>query len=256
MWCKFLTAFLAYLWLLCCRKRVGSKSYDKNDKMLSRILIPYCNRDSDLEPSYRLDCDSLSHLASCRHFETALHRKIASAPTAAATSTMTIHNGSLPSLANGGDKDSFLLSAAKLLMADEFSELDTISRDEIASVKLYLNNEELLVAAQDTDRSSKKPRLTYLRTHLLSEVTVMQDLDDPSCMRVKESGEQIFLYRLRQGAATIALWMSRINRPNSLTRSRSEEKLTRCNSQGSKVVLPAPLTNGVLPTMNGEDHGE
>ena len=227
--------------------------------MLSRVLIPYCNRDSDLElkSSCSLDCDS-SHLSRNCCVETALHCKElclgeSGCPTSrcAATNIMTIHNGSLPSLANG-DKDS-LLGAAKLLMSDEFAELDTTSREEIASVKLYLNNLELLVATKDDDdESSKKPRLTYLRTHLLSEVTVEQDPSDLSCMRVKVPGQRLFLYRLRQGPATMALWMSRINRP-CMTRSRSEERL--CSS--TKVVPHvAPLTNGVIPSVNGEDHGE
>lgn len=159
---------------------------------------------------------------------------------------MTIHNvnGSLPSLANC-DKDSLLLSA-KLLMADEFTELDVQSRREIAPVKLYLNNRELLVASKQTDPASEKPKVTYLRTHMLSEVVIERDTVDSSCMCVSEHRER-YLYKLDQGEASMALWMSRISRP-CLVRSRSEEALTSCTSRsGGQPAVAGKQTNGLLP---------
>lgn len=159
---------------------------------------------------------------------------------------MTIHNGSLPSLASFCDKDS-LLQSARLLLADEFAELDEESREEITSVKLYLTEKELLVANKCTDSPNIRAKLSFLRTHLLSEVDVELDPEDASSMYIKEINghRRRFLYRLRQGAAQLSLWMSRIARYRYCVAASTSAESATTNEERSGDVQPQPETGGV-----------
>ena len=195
------------------------------------------------------------------------------------THAMTIHSGSLPSLANS-EKDN-LLQSATLLLADEFFELDEHGRKEIASVKLYLTDKELLVANfKPADSQNQRAKLSYLRTHLLSDIEVEVDSEDASSMRIRETNghRRRFLYRLRQGAAGLALWMSRIckNKCSCVAAVRSKESFTTTeqrageaqsdlhqdNAAASEVaVVELPRgekctkSNGLLPPAFNEWHG-
>ena len=106
--------------------------------------------------------------------------------------------------------DSYILDA-KLLLVDEFVELESDSRLPITSLKLYLTNCELVVARKFEDSERAKTTLIHLRTHNLKEVEVELDKENSSIMVVR-TRLGTFLYRIRSGAAALTAWMNRIFR--------------------------------------------
>ena len=155
--------------------------------------------------------------------------------------------------------DSYILDA-KLLLVDEFVELESDSRLPITSLKLYLTNCELVVARKFEDSERAKTTLIHLRTHNLKEVEVELDKENSSIMVVR-TRLGTFLYRIRSGAAALTAWMNRIFRlkrtsvsPTSSDSTTTAEERTEQPSSDPTHSVPACIP--VLKLQPSEWHGE
>ena len=142
------------------------------------------------------------------------------------------------------ETDSYLLNA-KLLLTDEFEELEVHSRVSIALVKLFLTDSEIIVAKLTEDFLSRKTVLTHLRTHSIKEVDIEADPDDPSVMCLTTRSGRRFCYRIRRGAGRVASWMNRFFRirrnsvsPSSAGMSTLEERQDEQQSYSLPVSRP------------------
>ena len=135
--------------------------------------------------------------------------------------------------------DSYHLNA-RLLLTEEFEELEAQSRQPIASLKLYLTDTELIVAKFTVDFLSEKESLTHLRTHSLKDVDVEVDAEDTSVMCLQTNFGTKFFYRLKTGATGLSSWMNRIFRLKRSSVSPSSSNASTVDERTDQQVLPLP----------------
>lgn len=119
--------------------------------------------------------------------------------------------------------DTFSLLNAKLLLSDDFEELEVHSRVYIASVKLFLTDTHIIVATDQCSGSSDQP--SYLRAHLIKEIDIELDQEQPTMIFLTSQTGR-FLYFIRNGASRIAYWMNcvfRLKRDGVISSSPSIE---------------------------------
>ncbi len=169
-----------------------------------------------------------------------------------------LRNSELDNGASNLQAESYLLNA-KLLLTDEFEELEVYSRVPITSVKLFLTDTEIIVARLTEDKcsSSCKKSLTHLRTHYIKEVDIEIDSIDSSvmCLTTRIVGRK-FLYKLGSGAAGLSSWINRLFRlsrnsisPSSSTASTIDERQEQQQQhQSSPLVCTNPSLDNPDPS--------
>ena len=108
------------------------------------------------------------------------------------------------------ERDSYFLNA-KLLLSDDFEELEVTSRLSIGVVRIFLTDSNIVIA-KFTEECPRKKLLTHLRTHAIEEINIELDPTEDGVMCLTAAAGGLFLYRIRGGCESVASWMNRVFR--------------------------------------------
>lgn len=150
------------------------------------------------------------------------------------------------------ERDSFLLNA-KLLLSDDFEELEVTSRLSIGAVRIFLTDSDIVIA-KFIEEYPRKNYLTHLRTHAIEEIDIEVDPTEDSVMCLTAAAGRRFLYRIRGGCESVASWMNRVFRLRRNTISPSSSRMSTMEERVDKQLPTLCCDRLQLPPLPIESH--